>query len=113
MRSATIDPKRIKLYKRREIRPYQFHREMVASVKKHGIMSPLHLTGGLRLLDGYARLQAAIKCGITKVSVIIHDSVEVEKRGGSCFLLTESGDYKITKKIARKINECLFGRAHV
>ncbi len=116
-----INPKRIKLYKRRDIRAGASAgstpvRNMAKSIRANGILTPLMVTTGLRLLDGQLRLQAALRLGLDVIPCYIEDRVEVERRGASVFLFgqgVQPGGVKIKVTTARRINKLLFGRERI
>src|SRR5690625_2425964 len=50
--------------------------EFLAGIKKNGILQPLFVTKGFRVIDGKNRLQAAKDLGIESVRVVIEDIPE-------------------------------------
>ncbi len=118
MKIRYIDPRRIKLYKTKDIRPGLRNTPqcLLQSIRKNGILTPLMLSGGLRVIDGGCRLACALKLGIGRVPCVVLSGPEVKKRGSSVLLVGHGmppGGLRLNKSTVRNINVILFGRAKV
>jgi ParB-like chromosome segregation protein Spo0J len=54
-----------------ELYGYDLDREFLASVKRHGIITPIQVTQDLVIIDGHKRYQAALDAGIKEARVLV------------------------------------------
>lgn len=54
-----------------ELYGYDLDRGFLASVKRHGILTPIQVTQGLIIIDGHKRYQAALDAGIKEARVLV------------------------------------------